>query len=73
MHVPTRSTSVDCENVALAVLDDTAQPAWQGIYRVVSHCLPADDVLPGDAVHVTALSGQAGFAAIVREVDIAVV
>src|ERR1019366_8499411 len=33
-------------------------------------CLPANDVLPGDAVQVAAPSRHANFAAIVREVDV---
>ena len=43
-----------------------------GEYRTVSDCLPANDVLPGDAVQVAAPSRQANFAAIVREVDVQV-
>ena len=39
MKVPAAPTSIDCENAALALLDDTVQPAWAGEYRVVSDCL----------------------------------
>jgi hypothetical protein len=70
MKVPAAMTSIDCENAALALLDDTVQPAWTGEYRVASDCLPVNDVLPGDAVQVAAPSRQANFAAIVREVDV---
>jgi hypothetical protein len=49
MSVPPAPTSIDCENAALALLDDTAQPAGTGEYRIVSDCLPANDVLPGDS------------------------
>jgi len=72
MSVPVASTSIDCENAALAILDDATLPAWRGEYRIASDCLPADDVLPGDAVQVAAASRQANFSAIVREVDVGV-
>ena len=72
MAVPPAPTSIDCENAALALLDDTVQPAWAGEYRTISDCLPANDVLPGDAVQVIAPSRQANFGAIVREVDVQV-
>jgi hypothetical protein len=68
--LPTAATSIDCENAALALLDDTVQPAWSGEYSIASDCLPANDVLPGDAVQVAAPSRHANFAAIVREVDV---
>ena len=72
MRVPPAPTSIDCENAALALLDDTVQAAWAGEYKIVSDCLPANDVLPGDAVQVAAPSRQANFAAIVREVEVQV-
>ncbi len=72
MSVPPAPTSMDCENAALALLDDTVQAAWTGEYRIVSDCLPASDVLPGDAVQVAAPSRRANFAATVREVDVQV-
>ena len=72
MSVPPAPTSIDCENAALAMLDDTVQPAWMGEYRIGSDGLPANDALPGDAVQITAPSRQANFAAIVREVDLEV-
>ena len=72
MSVPPAPTSIDCENAALALLDDTVQPAWTGEYRIVSNCLPANDVQPGDAVQVAAPSRHANFGAIVREVDVQV-
>ncbi len=73
LKLPEAPSSVDCENAALALLDDTVQPAWTGEYRVVSDFLPASDVLPGDAVQVTAASRGAAFMAIVREADVQVV
>ncbi len=72
MSVPQAFTSIDCENAALALLDDTTGPAWEGEYRIISECLAADDVLPGDSVQVSAPSRNASFSAIVREVDIQV-
>jgi hypothetical protein len=72
LSVPPAPTSIDCENAALALLDDAVQPAWSGEYKTVSDCLPANDVWPGDAVQVAAPSRRANFAAIVREVDLQV-
>ncbi len=70
MSVPPAPTSIDCENAALALLDDRVQPARAGEYCVGNHCLPANDVFPGDAVQVVAPSRSANFGAIVREVDV---
>ena len=72
MAVPQAPTSLDCENAALAILDDSVQQAWTGEYRIVSDNLPASDVLPGDLVQAAAASRRANFSAIVREVDIQV-
>ena len=73
LKLPLAPTSVDCENAALAILDDTVQPAWTGEYRVLSDFLPASDVLPANAVQVSVPSRGAAFNAIVREVDVQVV
>ena len=70
ISVPPAPTSNDCENAALALLDDSVQSAGEGEYRIISDCLPANDVLPGYAVTVTAPSRGVNLAAIVREVDI---
>ena len=70
LKLPPAPTSVDCENAALAVLDDAVLPAWAGEYRVPSDFLPAGDVVPGDAVEVEAGSRGAAFRAIVREVEL---
>ena len=72
LKLPAAQSAVDCENAALAVLDDTTQPAWAGSYAVVSDLLPASDVTPGMLVLVTAPSWQAQFAAWVREVEVQV-
>ena len=72
MSLPPAPTSIDCETAALALLDDTVQPAWSGTYQIVSDNLPASDVLPGDAAQVVAASRKANFSAIVREVEIQV-
>ena len=69
---PPAPTSIDCENAASAVLDDATQPAWKGEYQAISDWLSAQDVLPGDAVRVTAPSRGATFDALVREVDLQV-
>ena len=72
MQAPSPRTSTDCENAALALLDDAAGAAWSGTYEVWSDFLPgnAADVFPGDAVNVSAPSRNATFQAIVREVGI---
>ena len=33
VKLPSARTSVDCENAALAVLDDSVLPGWAGEYR----------------------------------------
>jgi len=73
LKLPLAPTSVDCENAALAILDDTVLPAWSGEYRVMSDFLPVSDVLPANAVQVSAPSRGAAFTGIVREVDVQVV
>jgi len=73
LKLPLAPTSVDCENAALAILDDTVQPAWTGEYRVLTDFLPVSDVLPANTVQVSVPSRGAAFGAIVREVDVQVV
>jgi hypothetical protein len=73
LKLPAAPSSIDCEEAALAVLDDTVQLAWAGEYRVISDYLPVSDVLPGDAVEVNARSRGALFEATVRETEINVV
>ncbi len=72
LKLPNAPTSVDCENAALATLDDTTQAAWMGSYDVISDLLPASDVTPGMLVQVAAPSWQAQFPAYVREVEVQV-
>lgn len=67
---PSPRTSRDCEIAALALLDDSTQPAWAGEYQCWAGFLPAADVFPGDAVAVNAPSRNVAFTAIVREVEI---
>jgi hypothetical protein len=71
---PVPRTAADCENAALAILDDLSIPAWTGKYDTWSDFLPgsAADIFPGDALNVSAPSRGAIFQAIVREVDIEV-
>ena len=73
LKLPLAPTSVDCENAALAILDDTVQPAWTGEYQVLTDFLPASDVLPANTVQVSVPSRGPAFSAIVREVDVEVV
>jgi hypothetical protein len=72
---PGARTDVDCENAALAILDDALGVAWSGSYETWSDFLPgaAADIFPGDAIVVNVPSRGASFTAIVREVEIRVV
>jgi hypothetical protein len=69
---PGARTDVDCENAALAILDDATDAAWLGIYESWSDFLPgtAGDIFPGDAITVNVPSRGASFTAIVRDVEI---
>jgi hypothetical protein len=68
---PEARTDTDCENAALAILDDATATAWSGTYETWSDFLPgaAADIFPGDAITVDAASRGAAFTAIVREVN----
>ncbi len=68
LQVPGAPTSQDCENAALAMLDDSVSPAWSGTYATISDFL-AMDPLPGDGVAVNTPSRGARFSATVREVQ----
>jgi hypothetical protein len=71
---PPPRTSADCENAALALLDDRTGTAWSGDYEVWSEFLPGggQDIFPGDALRVEAASRGASFGAIVRQVEVQV-
>ena len=71
--LPIPRTDTDCETAALALLDDAGQ-GWSGAYQAWSGSLPggASDIFPGDGLAVNIPSRAATFAAIVREVDVAV-
>jgi hypothetical protein len=71
LKLPPAFTSIDCENAASALLDDSVQTAWQGEYQVMSDSL-STDVIPGNTVQVSAASRGAMFNAIVREVELQV-
>jgi hypothetical protein len=75
METPSARTQADCENAALAILDDGVSTAWSGTYETWSDFLPgaATDVFPGDAIAVNIPSRGAVFNAIVRKVTINVV
>jgi hypothetical protein len=72
MRSPSARTQVDCENAALAILDDAGETAWKGTYETWSDFLPgtAEDIFPGDGVGINVPSQNAGFSAIVRTVNI---
>jgi hypothetical protein len=75
VKTPSARAGVDCENAALAILDDAGAAAWSGSYQSWSDFLPgaASDIFPGDAVAVNVPSRGASFTAIVRRVGIEVV
>jgi hypothetical protein len=72
MKTPSARTQADCENVAMAILDDAGGLAWTGTYRTWSDFLPgaAVDIFPGDGLAVNAPSRDGVFNAIVRAVSI---
>ena len=75
MKIPSARTQADCENAALAMLDEAEGLAWAGDYQVWSDFLPgeASDIFPGDALAIAVPSQGAAFNAIVRAVSIDVV
>jgi hypothetical protein len=76
LHIkaPQARTAADCENAALAIMDDSISPSWAGEYDAWSDFLPgnAADIFPGDALNLNIPSRAATFQAVVREVDIEV-
>jgi hypothetical protein len=72
--MPGARTDIDCENAALAILDDSTNAAWLGVYETWSDFLPgaAADIFPGDTITVNVPSRGAAFTTIVREVEIQV-
>ncbi|HVP43066.1 MAG TPA: hypothetical protein VMS96_06515 [Terriglobales bacterium] len=73
VELPAPRTSADCENAALALLDDGGA-TWSGEYSCWSDALPAatGDLWPGDTLAVDLPSRAASFSAVVREVLIEV-
>ncbi len=53
--------------------DDTVQSAWAGEYRAISDFLPAGDIIPANAIQISAPSRGASFTATIREVELQVV
>ncbi|HEX8815769.1 MAG TPA: hypothetical protein VF753_09730 [Terriglobales bacterium] len=74
VKLPLARTAADCENAALAILDDAANAAWSGEYTTWSNYLPggAADIFPGDGLNVGVAGCGASFSAIVKEVQIEV-
>jgi hypothetical protein len=72
MKTPSARTQADCENAALAMLDDAAVAAWAGSYETWSDFLPggAADIFPGDGMNLNVPSRNAVFSAIVRKVSV---
>jgi len=75
MKIPSARTQADCENAALAILDDASTPAWRGSYKTWSDFLPgsADDVFPGDLLTVDVPSRAAIFRAVMRKIGVELV
>ncbi|HET9409425.1 MAG TPA: hypothetical protein VFO39_19440 [Candidatus Sulfotelmatobacter sp.] len=69
---PSARTGGDCENAALAILQDAEAAAWSGSYLTWGDFLPgsARDIFPGDALQVNVPSRNAEFSATVRKVEI---
>jgi hypothetical protein len=69
---PMPRTTEDCEAAALALLDDSVKPAWEGEYSTWTDFLPqgATDLFPGDVVLVDVAEQGATISAVVREVSI---
>ena len=74
IKLPLARTDADCENAALAILEDSASASWTGEYQTWSDFLPggASDIFPGDGLSIDLPSCSAAFSAVVREVQIAV-
>lgn len=72
VQTPAPRTTADCENAALALLDDATGTAWAGQYQAWNDFFPGEsaDIFPGDAVDVIAPSRGAALRATVREVAI---
>jgi hypothetical protein len=73
LGIPLPRTSADCETAAQALLEDAGQ-GWAGQYQTWKQFLPggAADIFPGDGLAVNVPSRSATFAAVVREVDVAI-
>ncbi|MGC2195652.1 MAG: hypothetical protein WA628_13320, partial [Terriglobales bacterium] len=72
VKMPTPRCAPDCEQGALAILDEASGPAWSGEYKTWSDFLPgmAADVFPGDALEVSVPSAGVALRVIVREVEV---
>jgi hypothetical protein len=72
LKAPSARTQADCENAALAILDDGIGAAWIGRYETWNDYLPsgASDIFPGDGISLNVASRNAVFSAIVRKVRI---
>jgi hypothetical protein len=71
---PLARTAADCENAALALFDDSTNPAWTGQYECWSDFLPggASDIFPGDGLSLNVPSRGANLLVAVREVQFSV-
>jgi hypothetical protein len=69
LTLPVPATTADCEQAALAVLDDSVQPAFTGQYHAPSLALD-DDPWPGDGLAFNLPSQHANFTATARQVEL---
>lgn len=71
---PAPRSTADCENAALALMDDSRAAAWSGEYGCWSEFLPGGsaDIVPGDKLRVNLSSQGVDFEATVRGVEIEV-
>jgi hypothetical protein len=74
VKLPPARTTLDCENAALALLNDGASPSVAGKYQAWSDFLPggAMDIFPGDELNIDVPACGAVFTAIVKEVVLTV-
>jgi hypothetical protein len=73
--LPSARTSVDCENAALMLLEDSTEARVSGEYRAWSDALPgeAEDCFPGDGLELQLPSRGMTAQTTVREVEIEIV
>ena len=74
IKLPPARCTTDCENAALAILEDSTAVQWSGTYETWSDFFPdgAADIYPGDALDVNVPQAGGEFSEIVEQVHITV-